>query len=65
VVKDGIWVNAIAPSIIDTPANRKAMPGADVSAWPTPQAIAETIAFLVSPANELTSGAVVPVYGRA
>ena len=65
VVKDGIWVNAIAPSIIDTPANRKAMPGADHAAWPTPRAIAETIAFLVSPANELTSGAVVPVYGKA
>jgi NAD(P)-dependent dehydrogenase (short-subunit alcohol dehydrogenase family) len=62
---DGILVNAILPSIIDTPANRAAMPKADHARWPTAAQIAETIAFLVSPANALTSGALVPVFGRA
>jgi NAD(P)-dependent dehydrogenase (short-subunit alcohol dehydrogenase family) len=62
---DAILVNAVAPSIIDTPANRAAMPKADHSAWPRPREIAEAIAFLASPANTLTSGALVPVYGRA
>lgn len=60
-----ILVNAVLPSVIDTPANRKAMPDADHDAWPKPDDIAETIACLVSPANKLTSGALVPVYGRA
>jgi NAD(P)-dependent dehydrogenase (short-subunit alcohol dehydrogenase family) len=62
---DGILVNAILPSIIDTPANRAAMPGADHARWPTPAEIAATIAWLVSPANTVTSGALVPAYGRA
>lgn len=62
---DGILVNAILPSIIDTPANRAAMPDADHDRWPQASEIAETIAFLVSPANSLTSGALVPVFGRA
>jgi len=61
---DAILVNAVAPSIIDTPANRAAMPRADHAQWPRPREIAEAIAFLASPANTLTSGAVVPVYGR-
>ena len=65
VVAEGILVNAILPSIIDTPANRAAMPGADHAAWPRPAEIARTIGFLVSPASALTSGALVPVYGRA
>jgi NAD(P)-dependent dehydrogenase (short-subunit alcohol dehydrogenase family) len=65
LVGESIAVNAIAPSIIDTPANRGAMPTADHDAWPKPEQLAETIAFLVSPANALTSGTVVPVYGRA
>ena len=60
-----IWVNAIVPSIIDTAANRDAMPDADHSAWPTPQAIAETVAFLASPQNAVTRGALVPVYGKS
>jgi NAD(P)-dependent dehydrogenase (short-subunit alcohol dehydrogenase family) len=64
VVKDGILVNAVAPSTIDTPANRKAMPDADHAAWPKPAEIAETILFLASPANRVTRGAIVPVYGR-
>jgi len=60
----GILVNAVAPSIIDTPANRAAMPKADHAAWPKPEEIAATIAFLASPANRVTTGAVVPVPGR-
>jgi NAD(P)-dependent dehydrogenase (short-subunit alcohol dehydrogenase family) len=65
VLSEEILVNAIAPSLIDTPANRSAMPNADFSAWPKPQQIAEAAAFLVSPENSLTHGAVVPVYGHA
>ena len=61
---DGIWVNAVAPSIIDTPGNRAAMPKADHGSWPAPEAIAETITFLAAPGNQVTRGAVVPVYGR-
>ena len=62
---EGILTNAIVPSIIDTPANRQAMPDADFDLWPSPREIAETIAFLCSPANALTSGSLVPIYGRA
>jgi len=61
----GLWVNAIVPSIIDTAANRAAMPDADYAAWPTPDQIAETIAFLASPQNAVTRGALVPVYGKS
>jgi NAD(P)-dependent dehydrogenase (short-subunit alcohol dehydrogenase family) len=64
VAKDGILVNAVAPSIIDTPANRNAQPNADHAAWPKPAQIAQTIVFLASPDNEVTRGAIVPVYGR-
>ena len=59
----GILVNAIAPSIIDTPANRAAMPKADHAAWPKPEQIAATIAFLASSDNQVTTGAIVPVPG--
>jgi NAD(P)-dependent dehydrogenase (short-subunit alcohol dehydrogenase family) len=62
---DRILVNAVLPSIIDTPANRAAMPNADHAAWPTPAQLAQAIGFLASPDNALTSGALVPVYGRA
>lgn len=65
VLADGILVNAVVPSIIDTPANRAAMPKADHDAWPKPRELAEAIAYLVSPSNTLTSGAAVQVYGRA
>ncbi|MEM0984415.1 MAG: SDR family NAD(P)-dependent oxidoreductase [Planctomycetota bacterium] len=65
LANDDIWVNAIAPSVVDTAANREAMPDADHDAWPKPDEIAETIAFLVSPANRATRGALVPVYGRS
>src|SRR5258706_406111 len=65
VVKDGILVNAIAPSTMDTPANRKAMPKADHDAWTKVDEVAATILFLASPENRVTRGAVVPVYGRS
>jgi NAD(P)-dependent dehydrogenase (short-subunit alcohol dehydrogenase family) len=65
VLGENILVNAVLPSIIDTAANRAAMPAADHASWPKPAEIAETIAFLVSPHNALTSGTLVPVYGRA
>ncbi|MGE3615212.1 MAG: SDR family NAD(P)-dependent oxidoreductase [Gemmatimonadales bacterium] len=62
---EGIQVNAVLPSIIDTPGNRAAMPNADFSAWPKPAEIAAAILWLASPANALVSGALVPVSGRA
>jgi NAD(P)-dependent dehydrogenase (short-subunit alcohol dehydrogenase family) len=62
---DRILVNAVVPSLIDSPTNRAAMPSADFAGWPKPKQIAEMIAFLVSEDNALTSGALVPVYGRA
>jgi NAD(P)-dependent dehydrogenase (short-subunit alcohol dehydrogenase family) len=65
VVKAGILVNAVAPSILDTPANRAAMPKADHAAWPKVAEVAATIRFLASPDNKVTRGAVVPVYGRS
>jgi NAD(P)-dependent dehydrogenase (short-subunit alcohol dehydrogenase family) len=63
--KDGILVNAVAPSIMDTPANRKAMPKADFDKWPKVEEVAATIVFLASPENKVTRGAIVPVYGKA
>ena len=63
--KDGIRVNAVLPSIIDTPANRAANPDANFDTWVQPQEIADVIAFLCSDAAAVTSGAHVPVYGRA
>jgi NAD(P)-dependent dehydrogenase (short-subunit alcohol dehydrogenase family) len=65
VAKDGILVNAVAPSIMDTPANRKAMPKADFAAWPKVEEVAATILFLASPENTVTRSAVVPVYGKS
>jgi NAD(P)-dependent dehydrogenase (short-subunit alcohol dehydrogenase family) len=62
---DRILVNAVLPSTIDTPANRASMPKADHDAWPKPAEIAEAIAFLASTENAVTSGTLVPVYGRA
>ena len=59
-----IGVNAVAPSILDTPANRAAMPAADVSKWVRLADLAETMLFLASPACQ-ASGTLVPVYGRA
>lgn len=61
---EAIWVNAVAPSIMNTFSNRQAMPEADHDAWPTVEQVASTIAFLASPGNEVTRGGLVPVYGR-
>lgn len=60
----GIWVNAVAPSLMDTPANRAAMPDAAHTDWPKVAEVAATILFLASPANAVTRGAIVPVYGK-
>ncbi len=65
LVAESILVNAVLPSVIDSPANRASMPKADHDAWPKPTELAEAIAFLASPQNALTTGALVPVYGRA
>lgn len=65
VASEDILVNAIAPSIIDTPQNRKGMPDADYTNWPKPKQLAQQIAYLVSPENEVTRGGVIPVYGKS
>jgi len=65
VAAAGILVNAVAPSILDTAANRAAMPTADHALWPKVEEVAATILFLASPQNKVTRGAVVPVYGAA
>jgi len=65
VAKDGILVNAVAPSIMDTQANRAAMPKADYALWPKVEEVAATIVFLASPDNRVTRGAIVPVYGKS
>jgi NAD(P)-dependent dehydrogenase (short-subunit alcohol dehydrogenase family) len=59
----GVRVNSILPSIIDTVANRKAMPGADFAKWPKPEEIARVILFLCSDDAKLIHGASIPVYG--
>jgi NAD(P)-dependent dehydrogenase (short-subunit alcohol dehydrogenase family) len=65
VAKDGILVNAVAPSIMDTQANRAAMPKADYALWPKVEEVAATIVFLAAPDNRVTRGAIVPVYGKS
>ncbi|MEA2380408.1 MAG: hypothetical protein QOH72_379 [Solirubrobacteraceae bacterium] len=62
---DNIRTNAILPSTIDTPANRRSMPDADFDTWVKPEEIARVIALLCSDDTRVTSGAHVPVYGRA
>jgi NAD(P)-dependent dehydrogenase (short-subunit alcohol dehydrogenase family) len=62
---DGITVNAILPSTMDTPANRRAMPDVDPSIWPKTEQVAGVIAFLVSERARIISGGAIPVYGRA
>jgi NAD(P)-dependent dehydrogenase (short-subunit alcohol dehydrogenase family) len=63
--KEGVRCNAILPSVIDTPANRESQPDADHSKWVKPEEIANVVCFLVSGKSVVTSGAAVPVYGRA
>jgi NAD(P)-dependent dehydrogenase (short-subunit alcohol dehydrogenase family) len=63
--REGVRCNAILPSVIDTPANREAQPDADHSKWVQPEEIARVVRFLVSGDAAVTSGAAVPVYGRA
>jgi NAD(P)-dependent dehydrogenase (short-subunit alcohol dehydrogenase family) len=65
VREHGVTVNAIAPSTIDTPANRAAMPDVDPSRWVKAEEIAATLVFLASDAASATSGAIVPIYARA
>jgi NAD(P)-dependent dehydrogenase (short-subunit alcohol dehydrogenase family) len=65
VVGDGILVNAVAPSIMDTPANRAAMPNAAYDAWPKVAEVTATVLVLASPDNTVTRGAIVPVYGKS
>jgi NAD(P)-dependent dehydrogenase (short-subunit alcohol dehydrogenase family) len=62
---DGVRANAILPSVIDTPANRAAQPDADYSRWVAPAQIALVIRFLCAEDSAPTSGAHIPVYGRA
>jgi NAD(P)-dependent dehydrogenase (short-subunit alcohol dehydrogenase family) len=61
---DGVRVNCIMPSIIDTPANRAALPRANFDKWPKPSQVAAVLSFLVSDDAALISGAAIPVYGR-
>jgi NAD(P)-dependent dehydrogenase (short-subunit alcohol dehydrogenase family) len=61
----GITANAIMPSVIDTPANRRAMPDSDFDQWVRPEQIGGVIRFLASDESGIISGAAIPVYGRA
>lgn len=61
---DGITVNAVLPSILDTPANRADMPDADFAAWVAPDDLAAVILFLGSEASRAVTGALIPVNGR-
>lgn len=60
-----IRINAVLPAIIDTPRNRADMPDADPAQWTTPEAIAEAILFLASPAARAVNGALLPVTNQA
>lgn len=65
VKEAGVTVNAILPSVIDTPANRAAMSSADPSKWVTPESIAGLLIWLLSDAARHVNGAAIPIYGRA
>ena len=60
-----ITVNAVAPGVMDTPQNRRDMPDADPTLWPTPTQVATVIAFLLSQEGSIVSGGVLPVFGRS
>jgi NAD(P)-dependent dehydrogenase (short-subunit alcohol dehydrogenase family) len=64
VLADGVRVNAVLPSTIDTPANRAAMPESDPGHWVSIESLSAVIAFLLSDASRDISGAALPVYGR-
>ena len=57
--------NCIVPGTIDTPKNRSEIPGGDPSKWADPDDVAKVLLFLVSDASSVTSGAVIPVYGKS
>jgi NAD(P)-dependent dehydrogenase (short-subunit alcohol dehydrogenase family) len=63
--QDRVRVNAVLPSVIDTPLNRESMPDADFDTWVRPDELARVIRFLCSDDASVTSGAHLPVYGRA
>lgn len=65
VKQAGVCVNCVLPSVIDTPANRAAQPGADPGRWVSPEQIGAVIAFLCSGRAAAITGAAIPVYGRA
>lgn len=64
VLEDGVRLNVVSPSTLDTSANRAAMPNADFTSWVTPESLSGVIAFLLSDAARDVSGAEIPVYGR-
>ena len=63
-LKGQVTVNAVLPSIIDTPTNRADMPDADFASWVTPDELAAVILFLASEAASAVTGALIPVTGR-
>ena len=62
--ESGVTINAVVPSIMDTPANRASMPNADHARWPKVEDVAAVYLWLASPTAQLVTGAAVPVYGR-
>jgi NAD(P)-dependent dehydrogenase (short-subunit alcohol dehydrogenase family) len=63
--RDGVTANAVLPSVMDTPGNRAAMPGASTADWVKTEAVADLLVYLASDGAAATSGALVPIYGRA
>ena len=60
----GLTANTILPGTMDTPANRKAIPNADVSKWVQPDSVAELVVWLAGEAGKDVNGSVIPVYGK-
>ena len=65
LLESGVTANAVMPSTVDTEANRKEMPNAKHGSWVQPEEIAELLLFLASERASATSGALIPIYGRA